>query len=142
MSWGNLQKSLIILGLLAFVALSNFGLGHAAGMQTNNNGDMEGCIFTGKTMLCQMSVMEHISLWQTMFTAAPQKASTLLALLALLIAVIFVVAQHKPQLADRKQDTIHRLYLFRHPDISLFDPLRRAFSQGIIHPKIYEFANI
>ncbi|MBI4114483.1 MAG: hypothetical protein HY445_01420, partial [Candidatus Niyogibacteria bacterium] len=138
----NLGTYLAMLGLTAFIVVGLFGLGHTAGMRANDDGNMEGCIFTGKTMLCQMGIIEHISLWQGMFTATPQKVYALLALVVLLIAAVFVVIHYLRHSADREQIISSYLYILRHPDISLFDPLRRAFSRGIIHPKIYKFANL
>jgi len=138
----NLVTYLAMFGLAAFIVVSLFGLGHTAGMKANDNGNMEGCIFTGKTMLCKMGIVEHISLWQGMFTAVPQKDSILLALIVLLITAVFIAINYSPHLADIKQKISERFYLLNHPDIKLFNPLRRAFSRGIIHPKIYEFANL
>lgn len=136
----NLITYLAMLSLVAFVAVSLFGLGHTAGMKANEDGNMEGCIFTGKTMLCQMGIGEHISLWQGMFAATPQKISVLLTLIVLLVAAVFVIINHWLRTASIKQELVRRFYLFRNTEINLFDPLRRAFSRGIIHPKIYESA--
>lgn len=138
-----LAVPLLVLGFFAFITLSVFGLGHMSGMEANKDGNMEGCIFTGKTMLCKMGIVEHISLWQGMFTAMPQKGVTLLALLILLVAVIFVTKNilAPPRLSNGEVLT-RRLYLKEHLDLPLFNPLKEAFSQGILNPKIYEFANI
>ena len=138
----NLTIHLAAPGLTAFILVSLFGLGHTTGMKANEDGNMESCIFTGKTMLCQMGIVEHISLWQGIFMATTQKTSILLALIVLLIVAVFVGINYSPHLADIKQKISARLYLLRQPDINLFDPIRRVLSRGIIHPKIYEFANI
>lgn len=120
-----------------------FGLGYMSGMTANESGDMAGCIFTGKTMLCKMSVVEHISLWQNMFTAIPRESLTLLALLVLSMAAIFVIKDVLAPLRSSKDETLEkRLYLREHPDLLLFNPLKEAFSQGILNPKIYEPARI
>lgn len=141
-----LQKlaiSFLAFGLFAFLTLSFFGLGHMSGMTENENGDMVGCIFTGKTMLCKMNVIEHISLWQSMFTAIPQESLMLLALLILLVAVIFVTKNIlAPPRPSNSKALTKRLYLKEHPDLLLFDPLKEVFSQGILNPKIYDFATL
>lgn len=136
-------KTFLIFSLLAFVTLSTFGLGHMSGMEANKDGNMEGCIFTGKTMLCEMGIVEHISLWQSMFTAMPQESLMLLALLILLVAVIFVTKNIlvPPRLFSSEALT-KQLYLKEHPDLPLFNPLKEAFSQGILNPKIYNFATL
>lgn len=132
---------LLLFGLFAFVTLSVFGLGHMSGMIKNENGDMAGCIFTGQTMLCKMSIVEHISLWQSMLTAMPQRGLMLLVLLVLLIAAIFITKNIlAPPRFSKSEALTERLYLKEHPDLLLFDPLKEAISAGILNPKIYEFA--
>lgn len=136
-----LAISFLAIGLFAFVTLSILGLGHMNGMETNKDGNMEGCIFTGKTMLCKMDVVEHISLWQSIFTAMPQENLTLFALLILLAVVIFITKNiFAPSRLFRSETSTDRLYLKERPDFSFFNPLKEAFSQGILNPKIYEFA--
>lgn len=131
----------LTLGFFAFVTLSIFGLGHMSGMTANENGDMAECIFTGKVMLCKMSIIEHISLWQSMLTVMPQENLMLLALLTLFMAVIFMTKNILVLLClSRVEALTRRLYLKEHPDFSLFNPLKEVFSQGILNPKIYEFA--
>lgn len=133
-----MKISLLTLIIISFAAMAAFGLGHMSGMIANESGDMAGCIFTGKTMLCNMSVVEHISLWQSMLTAIPQENLTILALLTLLVTVIFITTNMlaPPRLSGSEALT-KRLYLRGHPDLLLFNPLQEAFSQGILNPKIY-----
>lgn len=132
---------LVILVILSFIVVAVFGLGHMSGMTANENGNMTGCIFTGKIMLCKMSVVEHISLWQSTFTAIPQESLILLVLLVLSIAVIFaaknilVSPRLSPNAALIKE--LYELYLREHPDLLLFNSLKEAFSQGVLNPKIY-----
>lgn len=133
----------LALGFFAFVTLSIFGLGHMSGMTASENGDMAGCIFTGKTMLCKMSVVEHISLWQSMLTVAPQENLMLLALFTLFIAVIFMTKNIPVPLdLSRGETQIRRFYLKEHSNLSFFNPLKEAFSQGILNPKIYGLATL
>lgn len=129
-------------GLLAFVTVSMFGLSHhMSGMTEDENGDMAGCVFTGKTMLCKMSVIEHISLWQSMFTAMPQESFMLFALLILLVVVIFVIKNILVRARLSGSGAfINKLSLKKNPDLTLFNPLKEAFSQGILNPKIYDLA--
>lgn len=134
---------LLAFGLFAFVALSIFGLWHMSDMEANKDGNMEGCIFTGKTMLCKMGIVEHISLWQGMFTAVPQESLMLLALLILLVAVIFVIKNIlAPSHLSSSEVLTRRLYSKEHPNLLLFNPLKEAFSQGILNPKIYDFVTL
>lgn len=124
--------------ILSFVGLTVFSLGHMGGMTASENGDMAGCIFTGKTMLCKMSVIEHISLWQSMFVAIPQGSLMFMVLLILLVAVVFVTKNIlAPPRFSGSGVLTKRLYLREHPDLLLFNPLQEAFSRGILNPKTY-----
>lgn len=128
-------KILLVFGLFAFVTLSIFGLGHMSGMIESENGDMAGCIFTGKTMLCKMNIIEHISSWQSLFTTTLQKSFiTILTLPMLLMVFIFIAKNILPP--------PQKFYLIQHPDLLLFTPLKEAFSQGILNPKIYDLAGL
>lgn len=131
----------LAIGVFAFATLAVFGLGHMSGMTANENGDMAGCIFTGKTMLCKMGVIEHISLWQSIFTAMPRENLMLFALFFLLATAIFITRNilDLPRLSKNKASA-QKLYLTQHPNLSLFNPLGEAFFRGILNPKIYEFA--
>lgn len=142
MTFQKLAISFFVLGFSAFVILSIFGLGHMNGMEANKDGNMEGCIFTGKTMLCKMGIVEHISLWQSMFTAVPQENLMFMALLILLVAIIFITKNILATRLSRNEALTKRRYLREHPDFLLFNPLKEAFSQGILNPKIYEFATL
>lgn len=128
----------IFTGLLAFVLLEIFGLGQFADMPMNEDGGMEGCIFMGKTMFCKMSVIEHIALWQSMFTAVPQKSAMFLVLSILLIVVIFITKNIlAPPRLFKRYAPAYKLYLTEHPNLPLCNPLKTAFSRGILNPKIY-----
>lgn len=137
----NFQKFAILflaLGLFAFATMGIFGLGHMGGMKTDDAGDMAGCIFTGKTMLCKMDVMEHISLWQSLFVAMPQEILIFLALFIFLATVIFVAKNiPAPPRLSRDETLTKQLHLREHPDFLFFNFLKDAFSRGILHPKIY-----
>lgn len=131
---------LLVLGLIAFLSVAFFGASHSMiGMEKRDDGTMGGCLFTGMEEICKMSFTEHLSKWQTMFTATiPQKA--LAFVLLLLLAVVFVaVAIFKCNLLllFSYYTTRWRLYIKHNPELSLFNPLREAFSQGILNPKIY-----
>ena len=86
-----------------------------------------------------MTFSEHIAHWQAMFTTtAPQKALTF-ALLLLLVVVFITVAILKRNLLllSSYYATRWRLYIRQNPNLSLFSPLKEAFSSGILHPKIF-----
>lgn len=94
------------------------------------------CPFGGHSMaICQMNPMEHIQEWQSMFTMLPVQ-NMLLALFALFAF-----------LCMRK---LHSRFSTPEPPLSLtddcsaypqsfqiFNPLKEAFSSGILNPKVF-----
>ncbi len=123
---------------LIFVAL--FGLSHGmAGMEKRSDGTMSGCMFSGQAEMCTMTFSEHIAHWQAMFTTTAPQKTLAFALLLLLVVVFIAVAILKRNLLllSNYYATRWRLYIRQNPNLSLFSPLKEAFSSGILHPKIY-----
>ncbi len=96
------------------------------------------CPFGGHSMaICQMNPMEHIQEWQSMFTMLPAQ-NTLLILFTLFAF-----------LAIRKLSAWNKLSIPEPPlvyssgrsgsanNLQIFDPLKEAFSNGILNPKIF-----
>lgn len=96
------------------------------------------CPFSNHSMvICQMNPTEHIQEWQSMFTMLPVQSAAL-ALLALF--AFFVICKFKlwnrvslpdPALVHSQR---HRI---RSADFHIFDPLKDAFSNGILNPKVF-----
>lgn len=90
----------------------------------------------GSSSFCQMNISEHISAWQKFFTILKEK-NLLLSLFSLLIIFSVGLFAAKEQ-EDKAQYQRLRNYLYRYkPEIKLFDHLILAFSDGLIHSKIY-----
>ncbi len=128
------SKNIIALAIIAFVVMSFWSL---FSMPMDMNGKMVNCPFMdGSSSFCQMSISEHISAWQRFFTALREK-NLLLSLFSLLIILsvnLFVSRDRE----DKNQYQRLRNYLYRYkPEIKLFDRLELAFSDGLIHSKIY-----
>jgi len=139
----NILNFLLIFGISAFFAVGVFGISHSSDMKMKDDGTMGGCLFDGRAEICSMTFAEHLSLWQGMFTAIPQKTNLWVLLFALISAigvlVFSILKQHQLLLLKYFSDR-WRLYLKQNPRLSLFDHLREAFSRGILNPKIYESA--
>lgn len=142
----NMLRFFIILGLIAFISLSIFGLAHLSGMKMRGDGTMSGCVLDGQAEICPMTLAEHLDTWQRMFTIIPQKADFLIALFILIStvgALLFFSLKRRlllllfSSLSDR-----WRLYIRQNPNTPLFNHLREAFSQGILNPKIYDFTTL
>lgn len=138
-----IANSLLIFGVFAFFSIGIFGMSQSMQMEMNDDGTMSGCLFDGRAEICLMTIAEHLSRWQGMFIAISQKTDLLTLLFSFISAigalVVFALKKNGLLLLKHLSDR-WRLYLKRNPYIPLFDPLREAFSQGILNPKIYESA--
>lgn len=123
-------------GLFAFILIILLGASQIFAMEMNEDGNMDGCPFTGKTMLCKMNILEHLSLWQSMFTVIPKKSVVLLVLISVLTAVILFNRSVLTRLLIRKQES-QLLYFLQHSGLYFLNIIQEIFSQGILHPKIY-----
>lgn len=126
--------------LIAFLSVASFGASQSMmRMEKRGDGTMGGCLFTGMEEICKMTFSKHLSQWQSMFTTtAPQKA--LAFTLLLLFAVVFVavaIFKRNLLLLFSYYTMRWRLYIRQNPELSIFNHLREAFSQGILNPKIY-----
>jgi hypothetical protein len=142
----NILNFLLILGISAFLVVGIFGMSLASDMKMKSDGTMGGCLFDGQAEICPMTIAEHLSRWQSMFAAIPTKADFLITLFALISAVgsllLFSLRRRWLLLVFSRLSDRWRFYLKQNPNISLFNPLREAFSQGILNPKIYESATL
>ncbi len=136
------SKLFAVTALAAMILVGVFGIG-MGNMNLNKNGEKSGCIFTGKVMLCQMNVAEHIALWQSMFRAIPTKTIIPALLFFLVASAIVFIALHKNLLSASllKHLTLRQYQHYQLNNIS-FNPIRYALAKGILHTKIYEPAHI
>jgi len=128
--------SLVFSLVLVVLLVSTLGIWHPTGMSAS--GDMRGCpLMAGAATLCAMDALAHLALWQRMFTAV--RSGTVLAGL-LLAGGALLVAWSRHLFALRPHDlgrTTFRSYEERSLLAAPLDPLKEAFSRGILHPKIY-----
>mgnify|MGYP001585556267 CR=1 FL=1 len=106
----------------------------------NSNEPMSGCLLTGilhPNTACTMNALAHIAVWREMFTAFPIQPSVLLLFIILFFALAFyAVAEQRILLYARARQTVRRRVGFF--DFSSFHrPLQEAFSNGILHPKVF-----
>lgn len=86
------SENLAMLVFASFLFMGVFGVG--IGMETEN-GQMSSCPFmASQASMCQMSITEHISLWQQSFLGIPTSGKLLA--LALLLLIIVLVPFAKP----------------------------------------------
>ncbi|MBI2641727.1 hypothetical protein HYW87_04000 [Candidatus Roizmanbacteria bacterium] len=128
-----MRKLFITSVLLTFIFLALFGLNLS--MQTMEDGRMSDCPFTAsQSSMCQMPAADHLSQWQQTFTATFQSAYYLVFLAAFIFVFRFLISQFT--LAPPKTFAFYS-YKIQHPDSKLFNYLFQAFSDGILHPKLY-----
>lgn len=125
----------LLLLLFVFIFVPQFGMNLT--MSMDKDGKMANCSLTSNSSnFCQMGITQHIAKWQQMFQARPFTNISLLFLLgAFFTATVFYMGKHfslAPPLASKLN-----YYQKEHPDSNLFDKLLLAFSDGILHPKIY-----
>jgi len=124
----------VLLTVLLVLLVGTLGVWHALSM----NGAMSRCpLMTDAASLCGMNPFEHISLWQRLFTAVPHRAFMLMMLGIVVLGVALGrfrgsrVLARADQMQARYQS--HRRLVLAFASL---EPLKRAFSQGILHPKI------
>lgn len=130
-----MKKLLVSVSLLAFIFIGLFGM-NLSTMSKDTDGKMANCpLISSSSSICQMGILEHISKWQQMFQAPPFTNISILFLLGLFFtATVSYIGKHfslAPLLSIKLN-----YYQKEHPDIG-FDKLLLAFSDGILHPKIY-----
>lgn len=142
---GKISNFITLFALLSFFLIVGFGLNHSSGMEMKDDGTMSGCMFDGRAEICLMTLAEHISNWQGIFSVIPQKSNFLIQILVLVSTLILAVFALRRNLllsffgyfSER-----WKLYLKQNLHLSLFNYLREALSQGILNPKIYGFATL
>lgn len=133
----NYTKTLIGLAILvSFSFLALFGL--SLSMTTDEHGMMSNCPFmSGEEAICPMQIGEHIAKWQQAVTGIPQKSVGIaFAVLFALVSWHFL-SRFVLQGSTAITSTLARLKRERGLP-ALFNIFHRLFSQGILHPKIYE----
>lgn len=108
------------------------------GMMVNSDGLMGDCPFNPNGSLCTMNFQEHMNLWQSMFTALPQK-TTMVSLMLFAVWLLITTFVFKNLLLEHYKLLFsnYRLYTKQYSYISLIDPVKRAIYQGLITPKIF-----
>jgi hypothetical protein len=132
-------KYSLVLGMFVFLLVGFFGLSHN-NMATSSDGQMSSgnCFMPGMTeVLCQMNSLEHIAAWQNMFTAVPSQNDILLLLASLLTLALGALFTTHHSTAPPKTLVSQTSFVYYKRYVPVLDPLQEAFSNGILHPKIF-----
>lgn len=135
----NIKISLVVLLVLAALLGSFFVfLFMDFGMMMNPDGSMGKCPFSPDGSICAMNLREHISMWQIMFAAVPQKMTTAgLILLGLWLSFAALIFKNLLLKYSKLLFYDYRLYTKQYSYIALVDPVKRAIYKGRITPKIF-----
>ena len=125
------SRYILVCALVIVVLMMTAGGVLSSGMMMQD-GTMVNCPYMGIASLCKMDVFQHLSAWQQMFvsTVPPFAVFVVLVLIALLLSHFFEdFLAYKPPSA--------KPLLYHRHSCEIFDPLKLAFSRGLIHPKIF-----
>lgn len=133
---------IVLLLLLSFVTVLtlglNMGMQHSMGEAPKIN-----CIFDAVDG-CDMTLNEHLSYWQQVFTANIFDLRVELVLLASLLFT-FVFAAFFGRVFEFLRLWKLKPMLFyerRNLALELFDPILQLFSAGVLQPKVYQSIDI
>jgi hypothetical protein len=128
----------MVLASLSLLWMMFFGLSQF-GMATDINGNDVRCPFSGHSMsICITNPTEHIQEWQSMFTLLPAQSDVLLALFALILLIAFTTLKYRSKFSLHNAPLVlSRLRSILRDSFQIFDPLKEAFSSGILNPKLY-----
>lgn len=127
----SLLRKLVAISLFPLLFTMTVGVLVSSDM-TMKDGSMHTCPYMGVAALCSMSPLEHLSEWQSLFSATNEK----LAVPALLSIIALAVFWHRMarSVVPRYIDVRTSRYRYRE---RVFDFLKLAFARGILNPKLY-----
>lgn len=135
MSFRKIQNLIKIPLVLIVFWMLLFGLSQMS-MSMSTMDSKANCPFGGHSMaICQLNPMEHIQEWQSMFTMLP--AQNILLLLFALFAFLFIRKFHSKFSIPEPPLTLPGDRLSYSQSFQIFDPLKEAFSSGILNPKVF-----
>ena len=141
----HLSKNIPIFGIAILLSAGIFCAtnGIAYTSHQNMDGDMSVLCASeaSSPALCAISGSSHASLLETISHAVPQKIGEYLLILVFALILFVSGKRFMPHLRKFKEKT-GRLYIKSPAVFSIFNPLRYAFSCGVIHPQIYNSAYI
>lgn len=126
---GTLVFTLLFLGTM-FGSLFHMSMG------MDMTGEMSGCPFMSQSeVICQMNLADHIKAWQSAFSAVVPLLTLLLSALVAAVLVLSIapnlLLKYKFREPTLSRGLQHRTYSYS------YRPFQELFSNGILHPKLY-----
>ncbi|MBY0539209.1 hypothetical protein K2P56_02090 [Patescibacteria group bacterium] len=133
-----IAKTALVLGFIAFLILGFFGVQHlSVTMGPDGDMTMSPCLFmTSKTVVCNMTPLQHIAAWQSMFTTMSQQDG--LALILLLLAMFaLVLIRTKARWPKPRRTLVPIFCVARRENYLPPTLLQELFSNGILNRKVF-----
>lgn len=136
---GNLRNILLLSTLVTFFFVGFLGVFHFDMGMTSDGQMSSGCFMPGMSTICQMDPIEHITEWQSMFTAIPENSDVLTILLILLASVLlgFILIKRSTYQNFSQSPPLKSLSLYQRRYVPIVSHIQEAFSNGILHPRLY-----
>lgn len=119
---------------LTFLLLGSFGVPHLGMMPLD--GQMSGCPFMGEGAVCKMNPLEHLAAWQSAFTTT-LPGQSLASFVLLLLLSLLLLQRARQSFARDKASPIQGFRVRNRVRFSFYHPLKEAFSDGVLHPKLF-----
>lgn len=128
----NRHNLIIALTLASFVYVAIFGL--SMGMNMNNQGQMTNCPFMSEgASICPMTIGDHVSAWETILMYLTETIG--FVWLGIIMSVVLFILP--TLLSPPNFCRFHLARFFDFSETKIFDFLRLAFADGILHSRIY-----
>ena len=126
------NRQVLVVMLVAVIFMTTAGGALSSHMMMQDGAMMQDCPFMGVAALCNMSPLQHMAAWQTMFASTAPQLTALLILLVLST----VLSRFLDDFLVRRRSR-PRLIFYIKSEVEIFDHVRLALARGLIHPKIY-----
>jgi len=131
----HLGKLLTTILIATVLLVGVTGVAYSGMMMGHGDMEMPGCPLMGHSAaLCNMNLLEHLSMWQNMFAALPMPSIALLLWVLLALFFVFRFKQYLWLLHSSPQP----VYISCDPEATTRDPLRRFIARGLMHPKFFK----
>ncbi len=128
-----LARIVTLFGVVSLLLIGSSGIFHS-GMDMQSGKAMGNCPFMpGMTALCNMSPLEHVAAWQSMFTTTAAESALTLILLLIFAAIVFVYSLRRELYPEPRAPLLYRKLAV----VLCRSPLQEAFSNGILNPKVF-----
>lgn len=134
-SWHKLAKAFFTLAVIGSLLPGFLGISHFR-MTMGPDGEMSivDCPFMNGGSICTMTALEHVAMWQSIFTSTPHELNQSIALLLLLVSLFGIIWIRRLYPPPRDVLEQYKYYLY-YEHIPVLTVLQELFSSGILNQK-------